>query len=48
MLGDDSGYVNGLGDRDVLTDVERDHGASALYLLIPFSFSSALRNDANT
>ncbi len=48
VFGDDSGYVQGLGDNDVLTDIERDHGAAALYLIIPFSMIPHLRNDAHT
>ncbi len=48
VLGPDSGYVRGLGDRDVTTDIERDHGAAALYPLIPFSMISSLRNDPHT
>ena len=41
----ESSYMQSLGEADVLTDIERDHGAAAMYLLAPFTAMSSLRND---
>lgn len=41
----DSSYMQSLGENDVLTDKERDHGAAAMYLLAPFTAVSSLRSD---
>lgn len=42
----ESSYMQSLGENDVLTDKERDHGAAAMYLLAPFTAMSSLRNDS--
>lgn len=41
----ESSYMQSLGEADVLTDIERDHGAAAMYLLAPFTALSPVRSD---
>lgn len=45
LFGQDSKYTEILGESDICTDIERDHGAAPMYIAAPFAISGRIRNN---
>ncbi len=45
IFGADSEYTKRLGDADITTDIERDHGTAPLYISFPFAISGRFRGN---